>query len=1508
MPSTVTASGGGTFCGSTTITAANGGSGTIYFQGTTEGGTSTAIASASQVISTSGTYYFRALSSSGCWSAEGSVTVTINPLPSAIGGTANVCVGSITVFTNNISGGTWSSSNGNALVDVSGNVTGAIAGTATIAYTLGSGCSSSAIVTVNPLPVDISGPSVVCLGTTATFNDISGGGTWSSGNSYVATIGTDGLVTGLVPGNANISYTLNTGCYTSVTITVNPAVSGITGATSICMGTTTTLVDASGGGTWTSTATGVATIDGSGDITGISAGTTNITYTLPTGCIATTVVTVNPISAVINVSAVCVGSTITLSDATTGGSWSSNNTSIATVGATGLVAGISAGTTGITYVTASGCTASAIVTVNPAAAAITGNTVICVGLNSSLTDAGGGVWSSSNTLVATIGSSSALVTGTGAGTAVISYTLATGCTTTTLVSVNAVPLTINGTTVICAGSITTLTDAVTGGTWSSSNTTVASAGSATGVITGVAGGTSIVTYSMAGGCYVTTTVTVNTIQPVNGILSACIGSATSLSDASAGGTWSSSNPSIGSVGSSGIVTGISVGSVNISYTLLSGCVRTVVVAINTSPSAISGPSSVCAGSTITLSDASTGGTWSSFSNSVSVGSSTGIVTGSTVYSGTATITYTAGAGCTVSQIVTVNPVPIAIGGSLSECAGTMITLTDATPGGTWSGTGDLSVATVGTNSGTVTGGASAGTGTVTYTIPTGCYITATNTVLANPVAIAGTFTVCVGSETTLTDATPGVLLWSSSNTAVAVASGFYIGGVSAGTATITYQVTSGCIATQVVTVNGLPAVNGNTAICAGTITTLSDLVSGGTWSSNNTSVATIGSGTGVVSGVAGGNAVISYTASGGCSATATVTVNPILAITGTKGVCETGTTNLSDATAGGTWSSSNISIATIGSSTGLVIALSSAGTSTITYSISSTGCSTTTIVSVNPQPGAILGRLSLCANAVTTLSDAIGGGAWSIRSSVATVGSASGIVTASSAYTGTATVSYATGSCVATAILTVNPNPNGISGPVSECAGVTITLSDVTTGGTWSGTGNISVATVGTNSGTVTAGASAGSGTVTYTITTGCYSTLSNTVLANPVPIQGTFTVCAGSVTTLTDATSGVLQWSSSNTTVATAAGFYIAGHAAGTATITYEITSGCIATQVITVDALPVLGPISGTLDIAQGTSTTLTDATGSGVWSSSSPVIAVVGTTGLLTGVNPGNTTISYKVTSAYGCIAGVAAVATVTATGSAHHAVEGLNICVGGSATINDVAAGGTWSSSNSNIATVDDNGMVTGLAAGNAMISYIIVTGFGTSVTTMPVLVNGLPGAVTISANPGTAIAAGQTLVLTATGTNDGPDPGYQWLINGAAVEGATSIVFTSSNFTDKDAVTCEITSSGACGGVTTSGTVGISVGKLGISNNVAAAFDVQVFPNPNKGVFTLKGSMGTTVDEEVSVEITDILGQVIYKNNVVAHNGMINENILLSGTLANGMYMLNMRSETGNKIFHFVIDK
>jgi hypothetical protein len=91
LPTAVTVTGGGTVCDQTILTANGGIGGTIYYQGTTNNGTSTATESSSQTISTSGTYYFNAVTSEGCWGTQGSATVTVNVSPTTTGVT--VCAG-----------------------------------------------------------------------------------------------------------------------------------------------------------------------------------------------------------------------------------------------------------------------------------------------------------------------------------------------------------------------------------------------------------------------------------------------------------------------------------------------------------------------------------------------------------------------------------------------------------------------------------------------------------------------------------------------------------------------------------------------------------------------------------------------------------------------------------------------------------------------------------------------------------------------------------------------------------------------------------------------------------------------------------------------------------------------------------------------------------------------------------------------------------------------------------------------------------------------------------------------------------------------------------------------------------------------------------------------------------------------------------------------------------------------------------------------------------------------
>jgi len=262
-------------------------------------------------------------------------------------------------------------------------------------------------------------------------------------------------------------------------------------------------------------------------------GTYTVTVTLPNGCTSPTssvTVTVNAkpiVPANTGTASVCIGSTTTLSNTTTGGVWTSGTTSVATVNSsTGVVTGVAAGTSAIKYVVtnASGCKDSTSTTVtvnsNPTVNALTGTQTVCVNATTTFSSTtSGGVYSSNNTSIATVNSSTGVITGVGAGTASISYavTNANGCTTivTRNVAVNtgtALPA-ITGTTLTFVTGTTTLSNATSGGTWSSNNTSVASINSSTGVLTGITAGTATITYTLVNGSgcssLATTVVTIN---------------------------------------------------------------------------------------------------------------------------------------------------------------------------------------------------------------------------------------------------------------------------------------------------------------------------------------------------------------------------------------------------------------------------------------------------------------------------------------------------------------------------------------------------------------------------------------------------------------------------------------------------------------------------------------------------------------------------------------------------------------------------------------------------------------------------------------------------------------------------------------------------------------------------------------------------------------------------------------------------------------------------------------
>jgi len=432
-----------------------------------------------------------------------------------------------------------------------------------------------------------------------------------------------------------------------------------------------------------------------------------------------------------------------------------------------------------------------------------------------------------------------------------------------------VPTPITGDLGVCTA--TTLTDSVTGGTWSSGSPGIATIGASTGIVTSVTLGTTLITYRLSDGCAITETLTVNPLPaPITGATSICVSDTATLHDTASGGVWSSSS-AVATVGSgTGFVTGgASYGVVTVTYTIAAtGCYTTYPVTVGVPP--ITGVANVCAydSPALYIFDAAAGGGWTSTLVGVFGFGSSEVV--QSFAAGLATIYYTMPGGCFASASLTVYPLPAPIAGDSDVCVGETIALSDVSTGGTWSRTNTH--ATVGFGTGIVTG-VSAGVDSIIYTLPTGCTQQKKVTVNPFPTSISGTTTLCPGTSTTLTG-TPGGGTWSSSATGVAtVSTGGVVTGVTAGTAVVTYT-SAGCPGTVTVVVNPLPAgITGGTSICQGGKDTLLDASSGGSWSSGSTGVATVGASTGIVTGLTAGHATITYTLGTGCIATTAITIN-----------------------------------------------------------------------------------------------------------------------------------------------------------------------------------------------------------------------------------------------------------------------------------------------------------------------------------------------------------------------------------------------------------------------------------------------------------------------------------------------------------------------------------------------------------------------------------------------------------------------------------------------------------
>jgi hypothetical protein len=1118
-------------------------------------------------ITTNATYALVSANIGSCSQAlTGSVTVTVNALPTAlISGTTTICNGDNTniTFTGNpnatvtytINGGTNQTVTlngaGTAVVNTGVLTTNATYALVSVAAgTCSQSVSGNALVTVSNATVALSGATTICSGGNA---DITFTGTPNAIVTYTINGGADQTIildgsgnatvnTGVLSANATydlVSITSGSCTQTvsgSVVVTVNNPTAAISGTTTICSG-------------------------GNADITFTGTPNATVTYTI-NGGINQVIILDGTGNAVINSGAITTNTTYALVDVVSG-----SCTSV--------------------------LTGTAVISVGSPSASIFGTATICQGTSTLISFNG----TPSGIVTYTInGGPNQVVTLDGSGDAIVNTGNLSANTTYTLVSIDA------GTcSAVLTGSVTITVNPMP--TATVSGTTTICSGNGTNItFDGTAN--AVVTYNINGGA--------NTTITLNGAGAATL----PTGNLSANTTYNLVSVSLNSCSQS--QAGAAVVTVNTTPTATISGTATICSGGNTNITFTGTPNAVItyninggANTTVTLNGAGTAAV------------NSGTLTANATYNLVSALLGTCSATLAGSATISVNPLPTAtISGTTTICSGTGTTIT-------FTGTANAIVTyniNGGTNS-TITlngaGTATLATGNLTanatYNLVSATLNSCSQTlsgsavVTVNPIptaSVAGTSTICSGSSATITFVgTPNAVVTyninGGTNTTITL-SGAGIATASTGTLTAnaTYALVSVSLnscsqtlsGTAVVAVSPMPtaAISGTATICSGTGTTIiftgtanavvTYNINGGantTITLNGTGTATLPSGNLTTNTTYNLVSVALNSCSQSQSGSAVVTVNPLptVTISGTTTICSGSSTNIIF-----TGTPNAIITYNINGGGNATITLNGAGTATLvspilaantTYNLVSASlnaCSQSqsgsAVITVTPLPAAtVSGATTICSgsnsditftgtpNAVITY-DINGGTNQTVTldgAGLAIVNS--GILTSDAIYN---LVSASGNSCSqalsGSATITVTPLPTAaISGTTTICAGDNTDI-------TFSGTPN---AIVGYNvdGGTtqfITLDAAGAA-----TLNTGV---LSNTTVFNMVDVN--LGMCGQSVTGIAAITVNPLPTASISGTTTVCSGTNTDIFFTGTpnAVVTYTINGG--ANTTITLDA----------------------------------------------------------------------------------------------------------------------------------------------------------------------------------------------------------------------------------------------------------------------------------------------------------------------------------------------------
>jgi uncharacterized repeat protein (TIGR01451 family) len=1261
----------------------------------------------------------------------------------------------------------------------------------------------------------------------------------------------------------------------------------ITGPTTLCSGTSITLSDTSAGGTWSTDSTTIASIDaGAGTLHGIAAGIATISYTVGS-TVVTTRVTVNPIpEPITGLTGVCIGSTATLFCLVGGGVWISSDPSIAPVDSTGVYTGFTLGSVTMTYMVGY-CSVSTTVTVNPYPLPLVSGPSVCTGDTLHiLAPTSGGIWSSGDISLLTI-DTGGIATGVATGSVNITYAMPSGCFVFTTININYTPPPIVGFPSICMGSGNVFSESVPDGEWSSSAPSIAHTPISTYLtrdsVSGINVGSAIIYYTDPfTGCFAKISVTVSPFIPaIIGTPFTCQGNTTTLMDGTTGGLWHSTNPAVASVDSvTGLVTGLLSGSATIEYNTISSCTVYEPFTVATSPctgtpsagSSVSSGSVVCYGTPLVLnllgasSACEVAYQWQSSPDSTTWTDLSGGTTALFTYYPTANLSYRCKVICGGSGL-------FAYSNIIAVSAYTGIGDHYASISTTDCGVSDFYISSCGASSSyTVTTWFGDGTsGTMPLTSSGTYHADVLHTYLSS-----GTYTVkqvlynSGVAEDSITFSytynycrTLPVKFYLDAN-----ANCIFDGWETYMQQPITVEIDSNSI--PIDTVSLTSGIYYKALGPVGTVYAFKAIALPGSMTTTCASVI---------------YDTISATASSydakymGLNCTSGTTFDLGVTTTVQSGRHQQmGTIEVSNRFCMPEYATLTMNFSPQYVFRSAYPAPAVLAGNQMTWYLGD--------LSVDDAPIFIHYTLDIPDPSILT--------SWlTLPDTVNSSYVVTPIIGDTNIYNNTVVLIDSVRSAYDPNEMSVSPNT-----PIVPCTSLNYTVSFENTGNDTAH--NVYVLdTLDDNLDPHSIKIIAASATMNISINNdGAHNIVKFDFPAINLLDSSYHDQCNGIITFSAKTKNGLPD------------GTTIYNHAA----IYFDDNPAVITDTVRSTIARPA---IAGPAALCTGSSIALSSTFSTGIWNTSNHTLATINTTGNVTTTAPGTDTVSYTITNTCGAFAATKTITInplptpypVTGGGTFCNTDSGVHVMlasstrgiqyrlyqdafavrasVAGTGTVLDLglqATPGTYTVRAQNPATT----------CANKMTDSVVIT-------SEPALTP----FVTIASTHMLHLAQGQADTLIASVSGAGTPPTYQWTVNHTYMAGATNSSYVST-FNDNDSVTCIITTGNVCGEVIAAYTVAMHVQNVGVAS-FQKGESIYIRPNPNKGTFTIQGVLNTAIDETVVLEVTDMLGQLVYTGVANATNGKMNYLINING-IPDGIYQVSLHSAHINTVLRFVVEQ